>query len=65
MEYLCNLDRVSNADIFTFKDNYVEHPERPNFGIEVYEEYVREQVQTHVNWYNLVWHHEGGTVVEW
>ncbi|RDI70144.1 galactonate dehydratase [Halopelagius longus] len=56
---------LEDPGVFTFEDGYVERPEGPGLGIEVDESYVREQAQTHVNWYNPVWHHEDGSVAEW
>ncbi|WP_226008150.1 galactonate dehydratase [Natrinema salinisoli] len=56
---------LEDPETFTFRDGYVERPTGPGLGIEIDEEYVREQAQTQVNWYNPVWHHEDGSLAEW
>lgn len=59
------LKLLEDPATFTFDDGYVERPTGSGLGIEVDEEYVREQAQAQVNWYNPVWHHEDGSVAEW
>ena len=56
---------MDDPETFTFEDGYVERPTGPGLGIEIDEDYVREQAKTEVNWYNPVWHHEDGSVAEW
>jgi len=52
-------------ETFTFENGYVARPEGPGLGIQIDEDYVREQARADVNWYNPVWHHEDGSVAEW
>lgn len=59
------LKHLEDPETFSFEDGYVERPTGPGLGIEVDEDYIREQAQTQVNWYNPVWHHEDGSVAEW
>ena len=58
MEYL------ENPEVFTCEDGYVEAPTGPGLGIEIDEEYVREQADD-VNWHNPVYRHDDGGVAEW
>ncbi|WP_254546906.1 galactonate dehydratase [Halomarina pelagica] len=56
---------LDDSETFVFEDGYVERPTGDGLGIELDEEYVREQAKTNVNWTNPVWHHEDGSVAEW
>jgi galactonate dehydratase len=58
------LDYLADRSVFDFREGYVTLPDRPGLGIEVNEEYVREQAGT-VDWHNPVWRHEDGSVAEW
>ena len=56
---------LDDPGTFAFEDGYVERPTGDGLGIELDEEYLREQAGTNVNWNNPVWHHEDGSVAEW
>ncbi|QZP38317.1 galactonate dehydratase [Halobaculum magnesiiphilum] len=56
---------LEDPDTFTFEDGYVERPTGPGLGIDVDEEYVREQSRLDVNWYNPLWYHDDGRIAEW
>ena len=59
------LDYLADPSVFEYHDGYVELPDGPGLGIEVDEEYVREQAQSEVDWHNPVWRHDDGSVAEW
>ncbi|WP_101295590.1 galactonate dehydratase [Halegenticoccus soli] len=59
------LDYLADPDVFRYEDGYVDVPEGPGLGIELNEEYVREQAGRTVNWRNPVWRHDDGSIAEW
>ncbi|MFC5973674.1 galactonate dehydratase [Halomarina salina] len=59
------LDYLADPDVFTYDEGYVDVPTGPGLGIEVNEEYVREQAERDVDWHNPVWRHDDGSVAEW
>ena len=59
------LQYLDDAETFAFEDGYVERPTGDGLGIEIDEDYLREQAATNVNWSNPAWHHEDGSVAEW
>ncbi|MFB6150851.1 MAG: galactonate dehydratase [Haloarculaceae archaeon] len=59
------LDYLTDPSVFDFRDGYISLPEEPGLGIEINEEYVREQSEKTVDWHNPVWRHEDGSVAEW
>ncbi|WP_129114711.1 galactonate dehydratase [Halegenticoccus tardaugens] len=59
------LDYLVDPDVFRYEDGYVNVPEAPGLGIELNEEYVREQAERTVNWRNPVWRHDDGSIAEW
>ena len=59
------LDYLEDGAVFEYNDGYVSVPEGPGLGIEINEEYVREQAEKTVDWHNPVWRHEDGSVAEW
>ena len=40
-------------------------PQGPGLGIEINEEFVKEQAKIGHNWRNPLWRHEDGSVAEW
>jgi galactonate dehydratase len=58
------LDYLSDTGVFEYEDGYVEIPRGPGLGIDIDEEYVREQ-SGDIDWHNPVWRHEDGSVAEW
>ena len=57
-------DYLADPSVFDFDDGYVDVPEGPGLGVEVDEEFVREQAGD-VDWHNPVWRHDDGSVAEW
>jgi len=59
------LDYLKDKSVFTYLDGFVELPKKPGLGVEMDEEYIREQARIGHNWKNPVWRHQDGTVAEW
>ncbi|MFC7018110.1 MULTISPECIES: galactonate dehydratase [Haloarcula] len=59
------LDYLADPSVFEYRDGYVTVPDAPGLGIDINEDYVREQSEKTVNWHNPVWRHEDGSVAEW
>lgn len=59
------LDYLVDGTVFEYKDGYVENLKKPGLGIEINEEFVREQQKKGHEWKNPVWRHPDGTVAEW
>lgn len=59
------LDYLEDPTVFEYEDGYVSIPDSPGLGIEINEEYVREQSEKMVNWHNPIWRHEDGSIAEW
>ena len=59
------LDYLADPSVFEYDDGYVTIPDNPGLGIEINEDYVREQSEKTVNWHNPVWRHTDGSVAEW
>ncbi|SFG90951.1 galactonate dehydratase [Halopelagius inordinatus] len=59
------LDYLEDPSVFEYEDGHVSIPDAPGLGIDIDEEYVREQSQKTVDWHNPVWRHEDGSVAEW
>lgn len=59
------LDYLVNPEVFDYQDGYVKIPDGPGLGIEVNEEFVREQAKIGHNWRNPVWRHKDGSIAEW
>ncbi|MBQ0140206.1 MAG: galactonate dehydratase [Kurthia sp.] len=59
------LDYLVDPKVFQYKEGYVDNLTKPGLGIEINEEYVREQQKIGHNWKNPVWRHKDGTVAEW
>lgn len=59
------LDYLVDASVFDYKDGYVDMLRGPGLGVEINEEYVREQAKQGHNWKNPVWRHKDGSVSEW
>ncbi|WP_058365588.1 galactonate dehydratase, partial [Haloparvum sedimenti] len=53
---------LSDQDAFTYEDGYLSLPDKPGLGIDVDEEYVREQARDDSQWRNPLWHHEDGSI---
>ncbi|ESP87083.1 galactonate dehydratase [Candidatus Halobonum tyrrellensis] len=58
-------DYLDDPTVFDYEDGYVSVPDAPGLGIEINEEYVREQAEKTVNWHNPVWRHGDGSIAEW
>ena len=59
------LDYLENPDVFQYDDGYIEVPTDPGLGIDINEEYVKQQAEKTVNWHNPVWRNDDGSVTEW
>lgn len=59
------LDYVKDKSVFDYKNGYVDIPHGPGLGIEIDEDYVREQSKIGHNWKNPVWRHLDGSIAEW
>lgn len=59
------LDYISNREVFEYQDGFVAIPNGPGLGIEINEDYVREQARIGHRWRNPIWRHADGSVAEW
>lgn len=59
------LDYITNEDVFTFTDGFVNLPEKPGLGVDVNKSLVEEQAKTPHSWKNPIWQHEDGSIAEW
>jgi len=59
------LDYLTDKTVFDYQNGYVLNPTKPGLGIEINEEFVRDQQKIGHKWKNPVWRHEDGTVAEW
>lgn len=59
------LDYILDTSVFAYKDGYVDILKNPGLGIEVNEEFVREQSKNPHNWKNPVWRQVDGSIAEW
>lgn len=59
------LDYIKDKSVFAYENGFVQIPQGPGLGIEINEDYVRQQAQIGHNWRNPVWRHADGTVAEW
>ncbi len=59
------LDYISNREVFEYEDGFVAIPNGPGLGIEINEDYVREQARVGHRWRNPIWRHADGSVAEW
>jgi galactonate dehydratase len=63
-EDLEGLDYLSNPEVFSYDDGYVDAPTDPGLGIDPDEEFIREQAHD-VDWHNDVYRNPDGSVSEW
>lgn len=59
------LDYLVDPSVFEYRDGFVGNLKKPGLGIEINEEFVREQQKIGHEWKNPVWRHADGTVAEW
>ncbi|GAB7017298.1 galactonate dehydratase [Halostagnicola sp. A-GB9-2] len=59
------LDYLADGDVFDYEQGYVTVPDKPGLGIELDEEYIREQAENDVDWHNPIWRHDDGSIAEW
>lgn len=59
------LDYVSNSEVLSVRDGYLERLTGPGLGIEVNEEHVRAMAGTASDWRNPIWRNRDGSVTEW
>lgn len=56
---------LHDEDVFSYEDGYLSLPDDPGLGIDVNEEYVRQQAGDGAQWRNPLWHHEDGSIANW
>lgn len=56
---------LTDPTVFEFDEGNVTAPDGPGLGIDIDEEYVRQQAQSRVDWQSPVWYHEDGSIAEW
>ncbi|MCD8510775.1 MAG: galactonate dehydratase [Bacillus sp. (in: Bacteria)] len=59
------LDYLVNKSVFNYEEGHVNLPTKPGLGIEINEEFVREQAKKGHAWRNPVWRHKDGSIAEW
>ncbi len=59
------LDYIKDKTVFDYEDGEVKIPSGSGLGIEINEDYVREQALKGHNWKNPVWRHKDGSIAEW
>ena len=59
------LDYLKDKTVFEYKEGYVKIPEGPGLGIEIDEDFVKQQAEIGHNWRNPLWRHDDGSVAEW
>lgn len=59
------LDYLVDASVFEYRDGMVNIPTAPGLGIEINEDYVKEQAKVGHRWRNPVWQHDDGSIAEW
>ena len=56
---------LKNKEVFNFNCGFVQIPEGPGLGVEVDEDFVKEQDKNRHNWKNPMWRTYDGTPIEW
>ena len=56
---------MENEDYFSISDGFITISDKPGLGVEINEEYVREQSKKVANWKGPTWHYEDGSVANW
>ncbi|MGI4855574.1 MAG: galactonate dehydratase [Janthinobacterium lividum] len=59
------LDYLADPSVFEYREGFVQIPNGPGLGIEINEDYVREQAAIGHRWRNPVWRHRDGSFAEW
>lgn len=59
------LDYIKDTSVFAYENGVVKIPDGPGLGIEVNEDYVKEQAEIGHDWKNPVWRNADGTIAEW
>lgn len=59
------LDYLTDKSVFEYEDGFVENLKKPGLGIEINEEFVKQQAEKGHDWKNPVWRHQDGTIAEW
>jgi galactonate dehydratase len=59
------LDYLSNPEIFTIKNGYIDRPTLPGLGIEINEDKVRTMAEIGHDWKNPIWRNADGSITEW
>jgi galactonate dehydratase len=58
-------DYLVDPAVMHFEDGYIEIPDGPGLGIEINEEYVKQQAAQGHRWRNPLWQHDDGSIAEW
>jgi galactonate dehydratase len=56
---------IENSGYFTLDEGFMTIDESPGLGIQIDEEYVREQAKKKTSWKEPTWHYEDGSVANW
>jgi galactonate dehydratase len=59
------LEYLVDPKVFEFEKGYVKLLDKPGLGIEINEEYVKNQSEKSHSWKNIVWRNEDGSLSEW
>jgi galactonate dehydratase len=59
------LDYLADKSVFAYKDGHVTLPQKPGLGVEMNEDFIRQQAKIGHNWVNPIWRHKDGTIAEW
>jgi galactonate dehydratase len=59
------LDYLKNKNIFKYNNGFVPLPEQPGLGVDIDEDFVRQESKKWKPWRNPVWRNEDGSVAEW
>jgi galactonate dehydratase len=56
---------LTDPTAFDFDRGYVSPPDGPGLGVDIDEDYLREQTESRITWQNPTWYHDDGSVAEW
>ena len=59
------LDYLSDKNVFSYQDGFVQIPDGPGLGITINEAHVQKLAAENTSWHNPVWRHSDGSVAEW
>lgn len=56
---------IENEDLFTLSEGFLRIASEPGLGVEMDEDYIRQQSRKNTEWKGPVWHNEDGSVANW